>query len=215
MSKKLYLLYFLFACVFTMSAQHRFQNEVDALVKKYEHHKDSEKETVVFTGSSSIRLWKNLDSLFPKHQIINTGFGASLSGDLLHFSDELILKYQPDKIFIYEGDNDIAYNKTSNKVINNLKKIVGLIRAQNSKAVIILISAKPSKKRWKLKKKYKRFNRKLKRYTRKDPLLAYLDIWKPMLKNRQINTTLFQPDGLHMNTKGYSIWFKKVKPFLN
>ncbi len=215
MFKKLNFLYFLFGCVFTLSAQHRFQEDVDALVKKYENIKESTKETIVFTGSSSIRLWKNLDSIFPKYQIINTGFGASLSGDLLRFSDELILKYRPTKVFIYEGDNDIAYNKTSNAVINNLKKIVKRIHAQNNETVVILISAKPSVQRWKLKKKYQRFNRKLKRYTKKDPLLAYIDVWKPMLKNRRINTTLFQPDGLHMNSKGYSIWFKKVKPFLN
>ncbi|HEU4428509.1 MAG TPA: hypothetical protein VFT98_07125, partial [Myxococcota bacterium] len=36
---------------------------------------------VVFTGSSSIALWKDLGKYFPKHQVLNRGFGGSTLPD--------------------------------------------------------------------------------------------------------------------------------------
>ncbi|WP_303318736.1 hypothetical protein Q4Q34_09260 [Flavivirga abyssicola] len=74
---------------------------------------------------------------------------------LLHYTDELIIKYNPTKVFIYEGDNDIAYDKTPKEILNNFKTIIKKIKLNNKETYIVLISAKPSPKRWYLKKKYK------------------------------------------------------------
>lgn len=214
MKKRVLLFFLLISNSISIFGQNRFKTEVNTIQKKYESIWNENKKTIVFTGSSSIRLWKNLDTLFPKKQIINTGFGASLSGDLLHFTQELILNYNPTKVFIYEGDNDIAYDKKPKEILSNISLIIKEIRVQNAEAYIVLISAKPSLNRWHLKKKYKRFNRRLKRLTKKDTLLHYVNVWKPMLKERKINTALFSEDGLHMNKEGYKIWHTAIKQHL-
>ncbi|WP_298472608.1 GDSL-type esterase/lipase family protein [uncultured Maribacter sp.] len=215
MPKRVFIFFLLIQSTFCIYSQNRFQTEVNSIQKKYETLWNKNKETIVFTGSSSIRLWKNLDSIFPNKQIINTGFGASLSGDLLHFTDELIIKYNPTKVFIYEGDNDIAYDKTPKEILKNLIAIIEKIKKSNKEIDVILISAKPSINRWHLKKKYKRFNRKLKRITKKESDIHFVDVWKPMLKGKKINTDLFSPDGLHMNPQGYKIWYMAIKQHLN
>ncbi|WP_298488322.1 GDSL-type esterase/lipase family protein [uncultured Maribacter sp.] len=215
MLKKLVVLLLLTFNIFLLQAQNRFDNEVANLQKKYKTTWNPNEETTVFTGSSSIRLWKNLDSLFPNKQIINTGFGASLSGDLLHFSDKLITNYNPTKVFIYEGDNDIAYEKKPKEVIKNMVEIIHKIKSKKPNTNIILISAKPSISRWHFKKKYKQLNRKLHRITKKDPLIHFADVWKPMLNGKKLNKSLFGPDGLHMNKEGYNIWYTVIKKHLN
>ncbi len=96
----------------------RFQEEVLAIQEKYETLWDSTKETIVFTGSSSIRTWKNLQEIFPEYQIVNSGFGGSQATDLLAYTDELILQYNPKKVFIYEGDNDLNDHKKPKKIIS-------------------------------------------------------------------------------------------------
>ncbi len=94
----------------------RFKEEIahlDSMIYEF----DQDNGIILFTGSSSIRKWDSLSVYFPEHQIINTGFGGSQMSDLLYYVDELILKYAPDKVFIYESDNDIAESKDSKEII--------------------------------------------------------------------------------------------------
>lgn len=202
----------LFFCSYNGISQteNSFSNEVNAISLKYDSIWDSTNETIVFTGSSSVRLWKKLEQSFPKHQILNTGFGGSQSSDLLYFLDDLILRYNPKKVFIYEGDNDLWAKKRPNKVIDTTEEIIRRIKAQNSNTQIILIAAKPSISRWKIRGKYKRLNRKMERLTEKDSLLYYADVWYPMLTKNKLKTDIYIEDGLHMNQKGYDIWFQAI-----
>ena len=88
----------------------RYKNEIDQLYNK-EYHFTPDKKLVVFAGSSSIRMWKDVHDYYPGFNVINNGFGGSQFSDLLYFYNQLILKQKPDILFIYEGDNDIAANK--------------------------------------------------------------------------------------------------------
>lgn len=114
---------FLFILTFILGhaqGPNRFDSEVEAILKKYDTLWDASRETVVFTGSSSIRIWTDLQTRFPEHQIVNSGFGGSQASDLLTFVEELILKYHPKKVFIYEGDNDISARKSPNTIIGTM-----------------------------------------------------------------------------------------------
>lgn len=193
----------------------RFKEEVGAIQEKYDTLWDSSKETIVFTGSSSIRIWKNLESVFPNHQIVNSGFGGSQASDLLAFSEELILRFNPYKVFIYEGDNDISVSKKPKDIINTIEAIIKKIKTKNNTVQIVLIAAKPSITRWHLKSNYKRLNRKLKRLGKKNNLIQFADVWKPMLQGRKLKQDIFKEDGLHMNAKGYDIWYSVIRPFIN
>lgn len=192
-----------------------FTNEVKDITVKYDSIWNSNKETIVFTGSSSVRLWGDLKEKFPDHQIINSGFGGSQASDLLFFIDELILSYNPKKVFIYEGDNDLWAKKSPTDVLNTTTEIIRRIKAKNASTQVILISAKPSISRWKIRNKYRRLNRKMNRFAKSDPTLFYVDVWKPMLNKRKLKTDIFIEDGLHMNQKGYDIWYDAMKDLVN
>ena len=208
---------FCFLC-FSIFAQaqdpERFADQVAAIQKQYDTLWDATKETIVFTGSSSVRIWNDLQEYFPNHQIVNSGFGGSQASDLLAYTNELVLRYQPKKVFIYEGDNDISAGKESKEIITDLLAIIEKVRIQNPSVKIVLIAAKPSIARWDLKRNYKRLNRKFKKLSRKDADLAYADVWKPMLVKRKVMTDIFIEDGLHMNAKGYAIWYDVIKEFV-
>ncbi len=193
----------------------RFADEIAAIQKKYDTLWDASKETIVFTGSSSIRVWKDLESLFPGHQIVNSGFGGSQASDLLAYADDLILRFKPEKIFIYEGDNDISSEKKTKEIMADISGIISKIRQQNKEALIVLIAAKPSIARWYLKRSYKRLNRKLKRLAKKDTKLQFADVWRPMLDGKNVKTDIFIEDGLHMNAKGYIIWYDVIKSHID
>ena len=211
--------YILYIFLFTISlgfAQDKlpFADEVLEIQKKYNNQLDSSRETIVFTGSSSIRMWHDLSKKFPKHQIVNSGFGGSKAYDLLIHHKELILDFKPKKVFIYEGDNDISGKVKSKVILENILKIIQKIQEKDATTEIVLISVKPSISRWKLRGKYKRLNRKFKALAKTNATISFIDVWNPMLKGRKLDKDLFISDGLHMNYRGYDIWYSAIKPFM-
>ena len=192
----------------------RFQQEILEIQEKYDTLWDNTKETIVFTGSSSIRLWKDLQETYPKYQIINSGFGGSEASDLLTYTQELILKYNPKKVFIYEGDNDINANKKPKDIISVFKEIILKIKNSNPETWIVIISAKPSMSRWHLKGKYKSLNRRFKRLCKKEQYVDYANIWNIMLDRKKLRQDIFIEDGLHMNAKGYELWDQIITNYI-
>nr|WP_298928178.1 GDSL-type esterase/lipase family protein [uncultured Allomuricauda sp.] len=207
----------LFLSVFTINAQESlpFANEVKEVQQRVDSIWDSSMNTIVFTGSSSIRLWEDLQTRFPEHQILNTGFGGSQSSDLEHFLDELILNYTPIKVFIYEGDNDISAKRKPKAIIGTMEDILEDLHQKRPEMEIVLISAKPSISRWHLKGRYKRLNKQLSKLASNTNGVEFADVWNIMLNKRKLKTDLFIEDGLHMNVKGYDLWYEVIKNYMN
>lgn len=192
----------------------RLSDEVDSLVAKYKLAETGDKPTVVFTGSSSIRFWENLQEIIPQHRVINTGFGGSMASDLLAYLDDLVLQYKPAKVFIYEGDNDIEKPKRVNKVFRQLVRIVRRIKKNDERVKIVLIGIKPCPERWHLRENYTLLNTMLKTYSEKTCNLDFAEIWEPLLEDGKIRPELYLEDGLHLNGQGYQILFSAIKPYL-
>ncbi|GAB1452543.1 hypothetical protein MASR2M47_25990 [Draconibacterium sp.] len=210
-------LIFLLSSTLFSNAQdpNRFKNDVDELANK-EYNFSNDKKLVVFAGSSSIRMWKDVQSYFPGYNVINNGFGGSQFSDLLYFYNELILQQKPEILFIYEGDNDINDKKKPGKVLKEAKQLTEKIKKDLPETRIIYISPKPSIARVQLKNEYIKFNKKLKKYCKKQGDIGFADVWYPMLdKNGNLYKDVFIEDGLHMNKKGYDIWGKVIGGFLN
>lgn len=212
-----FLFFVLFISSLCINAQGNpyFKKEVSDITERYKTTWNANRETIIFTGSSSIRIWGNLQELFPNEQIINTGFGGSQTLDLLGYTNELILNYLPKKVFIYEGDNDISSNKKPKEIIKTYNEIISQVKSQNNTTKVVIISAKPSISRYHLKGKYKRLNKKLNRLCKKDPQLEFANVWDIMFDKRKLKSDLFLSDGLHMNAKGYELWHEVIKNHMN
>jgi len=208
---------FFLLLLYSASAQDpgRFKDDIEKLVRE-EYHFTGEKDLVVFAGSSSIRMWKDVRDYFPDYHVINNGFGGSHFSDLIYYYDELILKHNPDYLFIYEGDNDIAGNKSPGKVMRDAKELYGKIRQDLPGTQIIFISPKPSIRRVNLKKEYQKLNKRLERYCKKKPNTGFANVWAAMVDEKgDVFHDIFLDDDLHMNKKGYNIWGEVISEFLN
>ena len=101
------ILFASFGTTSIFSQQKKFEKEILAF-EKQDSLRQPPKNANLFVGSSSIRLWRTVDSDFPKHFIINRGFGGSNLVELEGYIPRIVTKYAPAKIFIYSGENDIA-----------------------------------------------------------------------------------------------------------
>ncbi|MAW50743.1 MAG: G-D-S-L family lipolytic protein [Flavobacteriaceae bacterium] len=205
------ILYLILIFSFSAKSQMNFKSEVNAIQEKNKHLIKTENKHVVFTGSSSIRIWENLFEIFKDSTIVNTGFGGSKASDLLYYIDELVINFNPKKVVIYEGDNDINSGQEINFIYKNILKIIERIKDKNDKIKIILISAKPSISRWHLRDKYIQLNQKYRELANKSDFIEFADTWSAMVENGVLKKDIFIEDGLHLNEKGYEIWEKTLK----
>jgi len=190
----------------------RFATEIDK-IKQISFN--TQQERIVFTGSSSIRFWPNISTYYPTYQVINTGFGGSQMSDLLYYLEETVLRFEPTKVFIYEGDNDIAAKQDIETILKNTKAVVQKIEQKIPDVAIIIIAAKPSLARWELKDDYIKLNQAFKKYVATKPNCQFANVWDIMLdENGAVLPTIFIEDGLHMNQAGYELWDKVIRPFV-
>lgn len=190
----------------------RFASEMETIAKiPFEKNKNR----IVFTGSSSIRFWKDIQAYYPDYQIINTGFGGSQMSDLSHYLEEAVLRFAPSKVFIYEGDNDIAAERPLPIIMKHTKDVTQRIEKQFPNCQLIFISAKPSIARWHLKEQYHKVNQALKTYADKKNNRHFANVWDIMLeKDGGVIKAIFIEDGLHMNKKGYDLWDQIIRPYV-
>ena len=216
LSRKLLGLLALLLLDFGLNAQdpNRFLGEVEKLVST-EYQFSPGKKLALFTGSSSIRMWNDIQDYFPEYNVVNNGFGGSHFSDLIYFYNKLIIPHKPDILFIYEGDNDIASKKKPRDIAREAKFLLSKIRRDLPNTQVVLISPKPSIARWELRKEYEALNKKLKKLARKTDKVEFADVWTAMLDEQgNVLRDVFLDDNLHMNKKGYDIWAIVLSDFL-
>ncbi|MEX0324857.1 MAG: GDSL-type esterase/lipase family protein [Puniceicoccaceae bacterium] len=171
---------------------------------------------IVCVGSSSMRFWhdrirEDLEGL----SIIPRGFGGSQYTDVIYYADELILKYRPRAVLIYEGDNDANAGKHPQRIFADFKFLVDICQSQMPGLRFYVISAKPSIARWEIAEQMQEANKLIRKHCRKREDVVFIDLWKVMLgKDKQPLPDIFTEDQLHLNEKGYDIWTAAIAPIL-
>jgi len=169
------------------------------------------KGAILFIGSSSIRLWKTLAEDLPDHEVINRGFGGSQIEDSIHFVDRMVVPYQPKRIVMYAGGNDINGGKTPEQVASDFKAFVARVHAKLPSTRIAYISIAGNPARWAQVERVKAANGLIREFTTTDKRLSFIDVFPHMLgKDGMPLPDIFVDDRLHMNEKGYAIWKRVV-----
>ena len=170
--------------------------------------------STLVVGSSSIELWKTLEADFADHNVIRRGVSGTKAIDLYNYRHELIEPFNPKRIIVYEGDNEIGFKWEPDEMMESMKKLFFEIRRMKPDAEIYLVSIKPSPVRAKSLAKIQAVNAMLKKFAESQPATGYIDIHSPMLNpDGTVRPELFRSDGLHPSDAGYDIWraeFSKV-----
>lgn len=201
--------------VFAQTKPDRFES---AIVKfeQEDQEKGYQPEAVLFTGSSSIRMWKTLTEDMAPIPVINRGFGGSTIPEVLHYADRIILPHQPKYIVLYCGENDLSNDDTKAKeALNSFKAFHSYLQENLPDTKLYFIAIKPSIKREKYWPKLQQANRKISKFISKQDNYFFVDTASEMLdSNGIVLQDIFVDDNLHMNAKGYEIWTSVLKPIL-
>lgn len=170
---------------------------------------------IVFVGSSSIRFWTTLEQDFPGLPVIRRGFGGSGLADSVFYFDRIVLRYQPDTVVLYAGENDIHADVSPENVAKNFESFRQKLRTALPDTRLIYISMKACPARWAERENTTRANALVAAACAADPRCTFLDVFTAMLDTHgQPRPELFREDQLHMNADGYAIWIRLLTPLL-
>ncbi len=62
---------------------------------------------IVFTGSSSIRFWKSLQTDMAPLPVVHRGFGGAQIHDVTHYVQRIVTPYKPKAVVFYAGNLDL------------------------------------------------------------------------------------------------------------
>ncbi|CAM3925999.1 GDSL-type esterase/lipase family protein [Mucilaginibacter galii] len=166
------------------------------------------KPNTLFYGSSSIRQWISLADDFKGLQTVNLGFGGSTLAACAWFFNRVTNGYEPDRLIVYAGDNDLADGRHPQEVAISFEYLAKRVKERYNQLPCYFISLKPSIARWGLIEQFRYTNELIAADIEKNhPDWHWVDIFTPLLNNNgKPNADYFIADGLHLNEKGYQLW---------
>lgn len=171
---------------------------------------------VVFVGSSSIRMWKSLESDFPDIPVIRRGFGGSHMSDALYFADRIVIAYKPGAVVLYEGDNDLQDGKSIESITREYQLFCERIHQSLPDCQIHFIAVKASLARWENREKIQAFNQSIRQFSAQDSRLKFIDVFQPMLGDDGLpRKSLLDSDDLHLSSEGYKLWTQVIRQSLD
>ncbi|MFI5158310.1 MAG: GDSL-type esterase/lipase family protein [Sphingobacteriales bacterium] len=173
---------------------------------------------ILFIGSSSIRKWTDLEQRFPDEPIIRRGVGGCELWQIVdYYTPYILFPYHPRKIFIYAGENDIAAGKPATFVADEFTRLYLMIREKLPTTEIYFMSIKPSPSRVRYFTEVYKANALVKAYLKGKTKAHYIDLVDAIDKpgTTAPDSSLFQDDYLHLNSKGYDKWQKVLQPYVN
>lgn len=174
-----------------------------------------QKDAILFTGSSSIVLWRSLTDDMAPLTVLNRGFGGSQMFELNMFRDRIVTSYEPRAVLVYEGDNDVAAGKQPDEIVAEYRDFVDHLSVHLPDTDVYFIAVKPSVLRAHLWPTMVEVNNLLQDLADEHDHVRFLDTSTPMLnEDGAVKPDLLVEDGLHMNANGYAIWTDVIRPVL-
>lgn len=186
-------------------------------IKKFEEEDKQQappNNATLFVGSSSIVFW-DVQKSFPNLTLIKRGFGGSICRDATYYADRIVIPYKPKTIVLYEGDNDLELGITADELFDDFKAFHEKVHRALPDTKLIVLSIKPSIKRWRLFDEQKKANGLIEEYCKTHKNLQFVDVGTALLGNDgKPRADLLRDDGLHLNEEGYKIWTSILAPIL-
>ena len=171
----------------------------------------NQKENIVFVGDS-IFDWYPTDKIFSDLPIVNSGLCGNKTTDILNDMENRIYKYNPTKVFIQIGTNDIEFedsDELNEEVAQNIIKIAEGVKKNRKKSKIYIISIYPVNNNLpgandRHIDEIKTINQKVKEYCAKTDGVEYIDDFSQLTNDEEMLDEEYTDDGLHPNGLGYA-----------
>ena len=179
------------------------------------------KESIVFLGDS-ITSRCDLNKYFSNYNVYNSGIAGNMTKDILDNMENRVFVYNPTKVFILIGTNDLVYSGLDNDGIkNNIEEIINKIYEKNSNTKIYLESIYPVNNSLNKEIVETRTNDNIKDLNNKIEKICnnnkctYINMYDNLTDKNGNMKRIYTVDGLHLNKIGYKVVASKLTKYLN
>lgn len=200
------------------SARKKELEKQEELIKKKDRIEKIKYGDIIFLGDS-ITDYYDLNKYY-NFPIVNSGVSGWTTDDVLNHLDEKVFQYNPKKLVLLIGTNDINRDKDSVYITSNIEKIVEKIKEKRPKVTIYIESLYPINHTDSAKinqqmvgkrtnKVIMEINKKLKKYCNLNHI-KYIDMYSILIdKSGNLNLE-YTKEGLHMSEEGYKVITKRI-----
>lgn len=213
MLKNLFFILILINPCILPAQENSFESEILAFEEE-DRRCGYKKDFVLFTGSSSIRLWHSLEKDMKGLDVLNRGFGGSTLKALNKNWNRIATDHKPAIVVLYCGENDIAEGSTVAQTVAQFKVFAKKYKERYQSIPLIYIAMKPSISRWGMWSQFQTADKEIKEIIDQNENMTFIDLSESMFKDGDLKEKIFLEDGLHMNSKGYKGWRKQLKPII-
>jgi hypothetical protein len=221
-----YLLILISLALFSCSPLRKYQSlpEVKAWendIQTFEQLDKSENyrnDAILFTGSSSIKLWSSLANDMAPYPVIQRGYGGARLSDFVVYADRIIAPHSCRAIVIFIA-NDITGNvqdKHPEEVARLVGSVLRTIRKSHPDTPVFWIAVTPTPSRWNVWPEIKKANRLIKDICDNQKNTYFIKTDFAFLNEKGVpKDELFRDDKLHLTEKGYAVWTEIIRNDLN
>ena len=194
--------------------------QVEPIKKIMAQARDAKPYGTVFFGDSIIQSFV-VANYFEKDNVYNCGCNGATSDLLLHLQPYAIKEYNPRKVILLIGTNDLSDEWQFDKleIAFNVFKLINIMRNNHPAVDIVVISPLPiveSLQAGKVKdnNQLRLLGEEIKNNVLEFVGTQYVDIFNAFLDaNGQLDTQ-YTNDGLHLNKKGYDLFAQLLKEYV-
>ena len=223
--EKLNFIAVIVALIMTILLYVPLRNELNIINDDNIETKDLKKENYVFLGDS-ITDWYPIDELYEENvPIVNSGKAGYTTTDILEKLEKMVYVYNPTKVFILIGINDLKTDMSEDEILNNIEQIVINIKENRPAAKIYVQSIYPINKTENEKIIHsligKRENDAIIKMNKKLELLCknqnitYINMYNKLIDNDGNLALHYTTDGLHLTNLGYLKVTKLLEKYIN
>jgi len=177
----------------------------------------SDENTLLVTGSSSVRLWESIHTDLEPYQVMQRGYGGAKLTDYNYYAERIIKAHSFKAIVVFVA-NDIAgveSDFTPKEVKKLFQKLVKQVRRRNPDTPVCWVEITPTPKRWHVYQSIREANDLIRQYCDYNSDLYFISTYDYFVTSEGLpNQAYFREDGLHMNSDGYQLWARIIKSCL-
>lgn len=163
---------------------------------------------IVFLGDSNTEYADDWSKKVNQNKARNRGISGDTTEGVLERLGEVIY-HEPEQVFILIGTNDLFRDyMTSEKIFENIKKIVKQIHEGSPETEIFVHSILPTNEEY-LQDKIQLTNALLANFESKG-LYKFIDLNTHFSTEEDLMNMKLSTDGVHLNDEGYSLWVNTI-----
>ncbi len=181
-------------------------------------------ENIVFVGDSITYMY-DLNKYYDGYNVVNNGIDGEFTWGVLDDLKDRIYKYNPSKVVLLIGTNDIYKNKSVDEISDNVDKIIKGIKTNRPYAEIYLVSLLPVNRtsddiinlnmvKNRTNKMIMEINNKYQEIAKKYNI-TYIDLYSKLIDDDGNLKLDYTKEGLHLNDNGYKVITRVIKNVLD